>query len=222
MFSLPCDVVAVDNLDVIRMGLTSLQLTHPSVVRRISTFQHAGEIDTDASPPDVVVLDYWLGREDDASIRYITDLKRWSGCVVLYTSEEGPARLRDCIRAGVDGLSLKNDGLTELAQVITEVAGGRPGWSGPLARAVVRDEIVMADLTAEEIKVLNALAGGLTVKEIASHLHKSPGTVGSQIESIRARYVGLTGHRVNRVKMLREGSRDGYIDPPRAKDTGNA
>ena len=216
MFELPCDVAAVDNLDVVRMGLTNLQFTHSHVVRRISTYAHVRDIDFDAAPPDLVVLDYWLGRDDEASLESIRTLKQWCGAVVLYTSEEAPARLRDALREGIDGLSLKNDGTPALARVIEEVARGRPGWSGPLARAVVNDEAVMADLTREEVRVLRALAGGLTTAQIAQRLQKAPGTVGTQIESIRRRYADVTGRRINRAGMLREGALQGHLDPPQA------
>ncbi|HRA46146.1 MAG TPA: response regulator transcription factor [Phycicoccus sp.] len=223
MFPVPCDVVAVDNLDVVRMGLTSLQFTHPGVVRRVTTYPHVRDIDLTSAPPDVVVLDYWLGRDDESSLSHIRTLREWCGTVVLYTSEEAPARLREALREGVDGLSLKNDGTPALAGVIVEVAHGRPAWSGPLARAVVNDDAVMPRLTPEEVRVLKALAGGLTTAEIAERLHKSPSTVGTQIESIRRRYADFTGTKVNRARMLREGARDGYVDPPRArKDQGNA
>ena len=219
----PYDIAVIDNLDVVRMGVTTLQITHPATVRTVTTYVHADDVDLDAAAPDVVVLDYWLGRDDEASLDYISTLKEWSGKVVLYTSEEGPARLREAMRRGIDGLCLKNDGAPALAEAIAAVGRGQFVWSGPLARAAVNDDALSAQLTPAEIRVLRALALGLTTREIAKRLNVAETTVGTQVESIRRRYSDATGQKVNRVRMLHEGLIDGYLDPPRAtKNTENA
>ena len=218
----PYDIAVIDNLDVVRMGVTTLQITHPAIVRTVTTYAHADDVDLGAAAPDVVVLDYWLGRDDEASLDYIGALKAWSGRVVLYTSEEAPARLREAMQRGIDGLCLKNDGAAALADAIAAVGRGRFVCSGPLARAVVSDEALSAKLTPAEIRVLRALALGLSTADIALRLSVAETTVGTQVESIRRKYSDATGQKVNRVRLLREGMKDGYFDPPRVtKNTEN-
>lgn len=218
----PFDVVVIDNVDVVRMGLMTMQFTHGQIVRSVRTYADVSEVDFNEPGPDVVVLDYWLGRDDQASLEHIKRLSSWSGGVVLYTSEEAPARLREALRRGVVGLCLKNDGADALANAIIEAGTGQFSCSGPIARAIANDDALKGRLTPAEITVLRAHATGLTAEQIADRLHIATSTVRTHIEAIRRRYSEATGEKVNGVRMVQEGLRDGWIDPPRAsKDPEN-
>lgn len=215
----PFEVVAIDNQDVVRAGLVTLQFTHPDIVRSIRTLAAVPDLASAGPAPDVVVLDYWLDRDDSPSIGDIARLKEWGSHVLLYTSEERPALLRGALRAGVDGLCLKNDGLPALAAAIREVGQGYPLFSSPLARAALEDDGVGVNLTTREVEVLQALAMGLRPEEIARSQHVERSTVRSQIESVRAKYSGFLGAPVNSVRLVREAQSDGYVDsaPPRRR-----
>lgn len=215
MASSPYDIAVVDNLDVVRRGVSTLALTHPRLVRSVATYSHPRDVDLLSTPPRVVVLDYWLGREDEPSTPYIQAMKEWSGRVVLYTSEIAPAPLRTALELGVDGLSLKIDGLDALAGVIAQVAEGQAAWSGPIARAIVTDEVVMARLTPREIQVVRALASGLSVPEIAELLGTGVNTVKRQVETAKRRFADVAGVRLNAAGVIREATRDGYVGPAR-------
>lgn len=208
----PYDVIAVDNLDLTWHGLMSLQLSRPDVVRSMRTYADVTELDLTADPPDVVVLDYWLGRENQASTPHIPTLKAWGAHVVLYTSQEAPVPLRDALRAGVDGLCLKNDGMPALVDAIACVGRGEMVFSGPLARAALEDEAIGARLTRREVEVLRGLAYGLTHAELARRLFVEKSTIDSHVENIRQQYAVSTGAKVNRARMLREALLDGYLD----------
>lgn len=209
----PFDVVAIDNQDVIRAGLVSLQLSHPNVVRSIRTFASVQDLDLTQPPAHVVVLDYWLGRDDHSAVPDIVRLKTWGAHVIMYTSEESPVRLQDALRAGLDGLCLKNDGLPALVAAINDVGLGQPVYSGPLARAALKDDALGAKLTPKEIDVLRLLALGLSAQEMAVASHVEVSTVRTQIESIRRKYAELAGSKVNSVRIVYEAARDGYVDP---------
>jgi DNA-binding NarL/FixJ family response regulator len=210
----PYDVVVIDDLDVVRSGVVSLQLTRPDAVRSVRTYASVDEIDLSQQPPDVVVLDYWLGRNDVASLPAIPLLKGWCAAVLLYTAEQGPAPLRAAMAQGIDGLCLKSDGMPALADAIASVGAGQLVFSGPLARAALDDETLGAHLTDREIEVLRGLAAGFTPAEVAARLYLAPSTVKTHVEHIRSKYVRVTGGPVNATRMLYEGVRDGYVRPP--------
>ncbi len=220
----PYDIVVVDNLDVIRRGVLSLQLSHPDVVRSVRCHSDVDELDFAAPPPHVVVLDYWLGRDNRPCVPDIAPLTEWGARVLLYTSEEAPVPLLEALRAGVDGLCLKNDGLDALVEGIRTVAEGRPAYSGPLARAALDDRALGARLTPAELETLNALGLGLTNAEIARSAQLAESTVNSHVESIRRKYAERLGTKVNRTRLVREGMRDGYLRRPGREDDnrGNA
>ena len=210
----PYDVVLVDNLDVVRSGLVSLQLTHPEVVRSVRGYERVEELDLTAPPPRVVVLDFWLGSEDESSLDHVEALKAWGAGVLLYTTETTPARLREALDRGIDGLSLKVDGMAALVEAIAVVGAGGTAFNGPLARAVQQDGAVAARLTPAEITVLRGLAYGLTPAQVADRLVVAKSTVVTHTESIRRKYAEATGGKVNRARMIHEGLRDGYLERP--------
>jgi len=207
----PLDIVVVENVDVIRRGLMSLPLTHPGVVASVRAFADVDDIDFSAPAPHVVVLDYWLGREDRPSLAHVERLHDWGALVVLYTTEEHPHPLRLAMRAGIDGLSLKNDGIDALVATISSVGRGETVLSSPLARALVSDQALRASLTTTEIETLRALALGKTPQEIATMRSVAPSTIGTHIEHIRAKYAP-SGGKVNRARMVHLGMQDGYVD----------
>ena len=216
----PFDVIAIDNTDVVRAGLLTLSLSHPQAINTIRVYETAEEVDRSAGPPHVVVLDYWLGRDTTPALGHIASLKSWGAAVLLFTSEEAPHPLQLALRAGADGLCLKNDGLGALVHAITVVGSGQMAFSGPLARAAQGDERLIARLTPKEIEVLRALSFGLAPGEIASRSFNSEKTIETHIENIRRKYADAVGEPVNRARMLREAGQDGYISPKdRPRDT---
>ena len=122
----PVDLVALDNQDVVLAGLRSLPISHPEVIRTVVAHRSLTTLDVTTPPPHVVVLDYWLGRDDEDSLDAVSALKAWGAAVLLYTSEERPRPLRAALRAGVDGLCLKNDGLDALVHAVAQVITGSP------------------------------------------------------------------------------------------------
>lgn len=208
----PLDVVVVEDLDVIRRGLLSLPLTHSASVASVKAFATVEEIDFDAAAPDVVVLDYWLDADRWPSLEHVSVLKTWGAHVLLYTSEESPHLLQQALLAGVTGVCLKRDGIDDLVDAISAVGRGGTVLSSPGARALVEDKALSARLTPVEVETLRAVAYGKTTKEIAVARGVEVSTVDTHIEHIRRKYAESTGAKVNRVTMLREALRDGYLD----------
>lgn len=210
---LPVDLIVIDNLDVVRAGLQSLTFSHPAVVRTVRAVASIEDLDVTERPVPVVVLDYWLGRDDENALDAVAAIKGWGPAVLLYTSEERPHQLRLALQAGVDGLCLKNDGVDALVAAIAQVSTGSPAYSGPLARAAADDQALRVRLTKAETTVLEGLSYGLGPAEIAERLHVTDATVKTHERHIHDKYRQVTGQeRVTRARLLFEALRDGYWD----------
>lgn len=209
-------VVAVDNQEIVLAGLGSLPLSNPDLVETVRTYTAVADVDVTGPAPDVVILDFWLGRDDTESIDAVGAFKQWGAQVLLYTSEESPHKLRSALRAGVDALCLKNDGMPALICALRALADGQPATSTTLARAVDTDIAVRARLTTTEIKVLTGFAYGLSTAQVAERLVVSEETVKTHQRSIHRKYREATGEEsMSRSRVLFEALRDGYWDARR-------
>ena len=223
----PVDLAVVDNTWTARSAVSTLALTHPQIVRSVRVYEDVDDIDLTEPPPHVLLLDYWLARDDRACLPHLPALKEWGTRILLFTSEERPLHLRRALVVldlgdvaleviahvvRVDGLCLKNDGPAALLDAIVTVGRGLPVFSSPLARAVATDDRARAQLTAREIDVLEGLAHGLTVDEIAVRLVVSPTTVKTHVQHIHDKYRSVFGDRVNRGRLVHEAHLDGYLD----------
>lgn len=134
--------------------------------------------------PDVVVLDVampLLNGLDTARqlARVLPDAR-----VIFLTMSEDPDIAAEAFRAGAAGFLLKNSAASELLQAIREVVQGRSyitplatqGLVGSLLNPAPR-AVKTTDLSARQREVLQLLAEGHTMKEIARLLKITPRTV---------------------------------------------
>ena len=186
--SLPYDVIAIDDTEMILRGLQSLPVTDPGVVASVRTYKDVASVDMTRPAPDVVILDLWLAGDSVASIPHIAGFKQWGAHVLLYTSEKAPVLLRQALTAGADGLCLKVDSADALVDAMVRLGRGEQVFSGPLARAVKEDKAFGAMLTPAEAEVLRGMAHGLTSQELADRLTVAKSTVDTHAASIRQKY----------------------------------
>lgn len=114
--------------------------------------------------------------------------------VVLLTTFDEDAAIIEALRAGVQGLLLKDASLDELADAIRRVASGEtllpPGVAERVARGVagLPHDFPHSDLpeglTRREVEVLRLSARGPSNREIAQALGMAEGTVKHQPASI--------------------------------------
>jgi DNA-binding NarL/FixJ family response regulator len=133
-----------------------------------------------ASHPDVLLLDVRMPELD--GIACLQRLRR-RGCdlpVVVLTSYTDEAHVEAARAAGASAYVVKTLDPSELAGVVRAAA------SGAEFRAVVPDAKIVSTstLSDREATVLNALAGGLSNKEIGRSLHVSEQTVKFHLRNI--------------------------------------
>jgi DNA-binding NarL/FixJ family response regulator len=134
--------------------------------------------------PDIVVVDIGMpllnGLEAARQLkRLMPDLK-----VIFLTMNEDRDVAAEAFRAGASGYLLKNSAASELTQAIDEVLHGR-SYVTPLAAQGLVDSLIQepaaqhkaSKLSGRQREVLQLLAEGRTMKEIAHILKITPRTV---------------------------------------------
>jgi DNA-binding NarL/FixJ family response regulator len=134
--------------------------------------------------PDIVVLDIAMpllnGLDAARQLkRVMPDVK-----VIFLTVSEDPDLAAEAFQAGASGYVLKNSAAAELVQAVEEASQGR-SYVTPLAARGLVDNFLQeperakkaTSLSARQREVLQLLAEGHTMKEIARILEITPRTV---------------------------------------------
>ena len=132
--------------------------------------------------PDVIVLDIAMpllnGLEAGRQIkRKLRDVK-----LVFLTMNEDPELAAEAFRSGASAYLLKRSAASELTTAIREVMNGRSYvtpliTSGMVGSLLKKKDGGEADLTPRQREVLQLLAEGHSMKEVASLLNLTPRTV---------------------------------------------
>jgi DNA-binding NarL/FixJ family response regulator len=141
----------------------------------------------DAAPglrPDIVVLDIAMPLLNGLDAARLLRQQMPEVKVIFLTVSEDPDLAAEAFRAGASGFLLKNSAASELLQAIDEVFQGR-SYITPLAtRGVVSSflhapvpEKKTVEVSQRQREVLQLLAEGRTMKEIARILRISARTV---------------------------------------------
>jgi two-component system response regulator DevR len=187
-------ILIVDDHEVVRVGLKTLLDQHPDfdVVAEAATAREA--IDkTDAHRPDVVVMDIRLkGGSGIDACREIME-KHPETKVIMLTSYAEDEMLFSAIRAGAAGYVLKQIGSDDLVRAIEAVGRGEALLDPAVTQRVfqevrkaAREEeaSAFADLTQQEMHVLELVASGHTNRQISEMLYLGEGTVRNYVSSI--------------------------------------
>ena len=204
-------VAVLDNQEVVRDGVAAAVGRHPDELLMAGVYSTVDEIDPASPGPDALVLDLYLGRDDEVVLEHIPALADWAGVVVLHTAEEKPVPLRRAVALGVHGVVLKNDGTEALIGVVRRALAGEFVCSSVLAEALIGDLALIPRLTAREVEVLSNLRDGLTQRQVGSRLHVAEETVRAHLKSIRGKYAEAAREVTNAGSLVREAGRDGWI-----------
>lgn len=172
--------------------------------------------------PDVLLVDLGLpGASGLEVVRF--GAKRWPqlpmGVVTLFSDEPN---VISCLEAGAMGYILKQTSPLEIAPVVMQMVEGQAPMSPSIARYVLqrlRQNATSAQplaplaaevaLSARELTILNHIARGFRVAEVALQLGVKPSTVSSHLKNI---YEKLSVH--SKTEAVFEAARIGLIVPP--------
>ncbi|MGF1666200.1 MAG: response regulator [Acidimicrobiia bacterium] len=208
-------IVIVDDAPLFQAGL--------SAAFKEEGFEIAGQaeraldavtIARDAAP-DLVLLDVLMPGISglDVVAKIIESSPRTR--VVLLTSSESEEDLLKAIKAGARGYIVKTTPLAELVAAVREVLHGgavvSPAMGGKLFDTVahlLRHRELNATrrptLTGREVEVLQAIADGMTSREIGDRLYISENTVKNHVRNILDK-LGLRSRNEAVMYALREG-----------------
>lgn len=180
--------ILVEGLSMILGGLDGIE-----VAVTAGDGQEAVERMCDAV--DLVLMDIRMPRMDglEATERIRRDHPDVK--VILLTTFRDEAYIRRGFSLGVDGYALKEADPTELHRGILAVMGGGAYIHEEIARQVIKgygaasapteaDDPRVQRLSARELDIVRAIAGGRNNEEIAARLYLSVGTVKNHVSRI--------------------------------------
>jgi DNA-binding NarL/FixJ family response regulator len=203
-------VFLLDDHQVVRRGLKDMLEDEPD-------FEVIGEASTAAEAlarvpalrPRVAVLDVRLPDGDGVTVcRELRSKLPELTCLML-TSFPDEEALFDAIMAGASGYLLKQTLGVDLVEAVRTVAGGESLLDPRLAakvmaklRAADEKKDPLAQLTAQEHKVLDLIGEGLTNRQIAERMFLAEKTVKNYVSALLAK-LGLT-RRVQAAVLVSE------------------
>ncbi len=183
-------VVLICPHELPRLGLVRLleSISGIAVVAHAATPDDGRRL-TEEYLPEVVVVDGELASEDGMHI--IEDLKRSapSTRVLLLAERAAQMQVESAIEAGIDGYTLKDISVSELATTLERLAGGdtvlHPDVASVLARRLAANGKERANvLTPRQREILRLLAAGLENKQIARRLGIGVHTVKTHVSRV--------------------------------------
>ncbi len=189
------DVLLVDDQTLIRQGIRVLLEIEPDIrvvgqagdgreaIRQVETLH-----------PQVVLMDVRMPEMDGlAATRELSARFPEVGVIILTTFEDDET-VFEGLRAGARGYLLKDVSSEEMAAAVRKVAAGEALIQSRLTRKVLAEFSRLAGspskpametpLTERELEVLQALAHGLSNREIAAQLIITEGTVKNHVSNL--------------------------------------
>src|SRR5882762_6050089 len=137
--------------------------------------------------PDVCIVDVELPGKDGIDATKDILKARPETRVIIFTAHAQPDLLTLALRAGASGYVLKSAPSEDIAKAVKAVTGGGTFLGGDFAGGKPSEVEKLLELSPRERQILELLAEGLRVKEIAERLQLSPATVHTHVRNAIAK-----------------------------------
>jgi DNA-binding NarL/FixJ family response regulator len=199
-------VMLVEDHILIRMGLVTLSQLEPDI-------ELAGQVEEGEAAaecfrkcrPDVVIVDMRLPGMN--GVQTITALRTEFGpvAVLVLSSYAADDDVYRAVQAGASGYLLKDMPLPTLVQAIRAVHAGQQFFPQGISDRLA-DRLRQTALTDRELKVLEAIAKGMSNKEIGSAFGITESTVKAHITNILGKL-----HAADRTQAVTTAIKRGII-----------
>lgn len=209
----PIRVVVVDDHELVAEGLVRVLREHADIeVVGMAGSVAAGVALVESALPDVAIVDYQLQDGDGAAAAARFRAASPDTRVLMVTGSTREHVVVAAVEAGCAGFLTKDNAVKELVSAVRAVHSGEgylstPALAGLLPRLGRRYRRVGADLTPREREVLEALALGLSNREIAARLYLSVNTVRNHVQNVLAK---LGAH--SKLEAVAIAGREGLVD----------
>ncbi|CDY75088.1 Response regulator containing a CheY-like receiver domain and an HTH DNA-binding domain [Caballeronia glathei] len=183
MTSRPARLVLIDDHPLVRDGLRARleAAPHLTVIGEAGNADEALKLAADeANPPDLALMDVGMAGMSGIQLAALFH-ERFPGIRVLMLSmHDNIEYVTQAVRAGAGGYVLKDSPATEIIHAIDAVLAGKTFFSAGLAARMIQAQSMQTPLerlTPRERDILDALALGLSSKQIAQQHGLSVRTV---------------------------------------------
>jgi DNA-binding NarL/FixJ family response regulator len=185
-------VLVADDHPVMRQGLAALLASLPGI-EVVAQAADGKQVVKEAvlCRPDIVLLDLHMPGADGFEALRELGKSVPSAAVCVLTMFDDDDSLFAAMRAGARGYLLKGAEQEEIERAVRGVAAGEAVFGPGVAQRVLtqltappRPERPFPGLTARELEVLDLLASGLAVRDIARRLGLAGKTVSNVVSSI--------------------------------------
>jgi len=167
-------------------------------------------IEAERLNPDIILLDLSMPKLNGLDAAHQIKQKRPDAKLIFLTVNEDPGLVAEAFRLGASGYLLKNSAASELFQAIEEVSQGRSYVTPMVAQGMLESFVqdpegrTVSKLTARQREILQLLAEGNSMKQVAAVLNVAPRTVAFHKYRIMKR-LGLNSNAELIQLAIREG-----------------
>jgi DNA-binding NarL/FixJ family response regulator len=207
-------VALVEDHEIVAVGFAQL-LREFADIQVVAVAPTVRDLDLDATPVDLVVLDLRLGDGSSATDN-IGTLVAAGMDVLILTAAEDPHAIRAAAKAGALGIVRKSQPVEELVDAIRDAARGTTVAGLDWAAAIDGDEALAdAGLSAREREILALYASGEKAQSVAYLTNLSKATVANYVSRIRAKYANAGRPAHTKVDLHRRAAEDGLLTDDR-------
>ena len=169
----PARIILVDDHPLVRDGLRARLDSVPrlSVIGEAGNAKEALALAADeANPPDLALMDVGMSGMSGIELAALFHERHPGIRVLMLSMHDNVEYVKQAVRAGASGYVLKDSPAAEILQAIDAVLAGKTFFSAGLAARMIQAQSMQTPLerlTPRERDVLDALAEGLSSKQIA-------------------------------------------------------
>lgn len=192
------NILLIEDNVLLQEGIEAMLVRHGGfkVVARSEDGDSVRQLKSLDAPPDIVLLDIGLEKEDSLSLMLLLKEEIPTAGIIAMDVLPEHVDIVEFVRAGGRGFILKNASIAEWIDTIEAVASGEtvlpPMLTNSLFTQIIDDAISTGStfprnslqLTPRELQVVQLIAEGMSNKEIASTLHIATHTVKSHVHNI--------------------------------------